>query len=163
MADTVRIEGVDALVAKFGELRDDMRNKTGKRAIGAAATVVRNQARTNIDAAGLVKTGTMKRNTVFKYERKAPEGTFAANVGVRHGRGLLKKDKVQTKLVFKQNGRIVKKYVDDPFYWRFHEKGTAKMAATPFLEPALKASQQEAVDAMSRVLDKAIIKQERSP
>jgi HK97 gp10 family phage protein len=35
----------------------------------------------------------------------------------------------------------------DPFYWRFVEFGTSKMAARPFMRPAFEAKKREAVDA----------------
>lgn len=36
----------------------------------------------------------------------------------------------------------------DPFYWRFVEFGTSKMAARPFLRPAFDAKRNEIIEAM---------------
>ena len=37
----------------------------------------------------------------------------------------------------------------DAWYWRFIEFGTIKMAARPFLRPALEVKRQEAIDAIT--------------
>ena len=161
MADAhTTITGVPELAATLAKLQADMRAGVARRAVGAAATVVRNAARSNIDGRGLVATGTMRRNVVYKYERSAPIDAPSANVGVRHGRGLIRRDRINTQLVLRANGRIAKVYVDDPYYWRFHEFGTKKMPARPFLGPALEQSRQQAIDAMAKLLHKAVIKQE---
>jgi HK97 gp10 family phage protein len=45
----------------------------------------------------------------------------------------------------------------DPFYFRFLEQGTRKMAARPFLGPALQTKGEEATQAFSNELRRAIV------
>lgn len=49
-----------------------------------------------------------------------------------------------------------------PFYWRFVEFGTSKMAARPFLRPAYEAKKMEAIEAMKKYMatriDKEVLK-----
>lgn len=47
---------------------------------------------------------------------------------------------------------------DDPFYWRFVEFGTKKMAAEPFLRPAFEAKKEEALAKFEATLKGAIDK-----
>ena len=44
----------------------------------------------------------------------------------------------------------------DAWYWRFVEFGTRKMAARPFLRPALESRRRQAVDAIKQRLTQRI-------
>jgi HK97 gp10 family phage protein len=46
-----------------------------------------------------------------------------------------------------------------PFYWRFLEFGTSKMAAKPFLRPAFEGKKTQAVEAMRDYMDARIDKE----
>jgi HK97 gp10 family phage protein len=46
-----------------------------------------------------------------------------------------------------------------PFWWRFIEFGTSKMAAKPFLRPAYEAKKMEAIEAMKEYLAQRIEKE----
>ena len=46
-----------------------------------------------------------------------------------------------------------------PFYWRFLEFGTSKMAKRPFLRPAFESKKTAAVEAMRDYMDKRIDKE----
>jgi HK97 gp10 family phage protein len=47
-----------------------------------------------------------------------------------------------------------------PFWWRFLEFGTSKMAAKPFLRPAYEAKKMEAIETMKRYLAERIEKED---
>ena len=46
-----------------------------------------------------------------------------------------------------------------PFWWRFLEFGTAKMAAKPFLRPSYEAKKMEAIDQMKKYLSERMAKE----
>jgi HK97 gp10 family phage protein len=88
--------------------------------------------------------GTLKRSVIMKHIRELSGGgrqTFY--VLVRHG----KKYRNQGK-----RGNLSQ----DAWYWRFLEFGTRKMAARPFLRPALESRRREAVDAIKQRLSERI-------
>lgn len=153
------IIGIGDLSQAFKGLKTGMETRVARVMVAAAGGVVRKAARANAQAEGLRKTGALIKNIVIKREPQAPSGTAQYNLGVRHGRNLTKKQKAKSKLAINGAGRIVKRYEDDPYYWRFAEFGTKKQQATPFLAPALESSKEAAIDAMAerlrRELDKA--------
>jgi HK97 gp10 family phage protein len=158
MADGMKatIEGVPALTAAFREVRDHMKRSTAFRMVAAAGSVVRSEAKRQAQAQGLRKTGALINNIAFKRERAVPEGTVQYNVGVRHGRDITKKGEKKLLLKVGKSGRIVR--ANDPFYFRFHEQGTKKLQARPFLAPALESKRAEAIKAMEDRLQKSLDK-----
>ena len=151
--------GIGDLSQSFKALKTGMETRVARVMVAAAGGVVRKAARSNAQAEGLRKTGALIKNIVIKREPQAPSGTAQYNLGVRHGRNLTKKQKAKGKLAINGAGRIVKRYEDDPYYWRFAEFGTKKQQATPFLAPALEENKEAAIEAMAerlqRELDKA--------
>lgn len=148
------ILGIGELSQSFQGLKTGMETRVARLMVAAAGGVVRGKARGIAQANGLRKTGALIKNIVIKREPQAPAGTAQYNLGVRHGRNLTKKQKTNSKLAINKTGRIVKRYEDDPYYWRFPEFGTKNQQATPFLQPALEQGKEEAVDAMADRLDK---------
>ena len=146
--------GIGELSQSFQGLKSGMETRVARLMVAAAGGVVRGKARGIAQAKGLRKTGALIKNIVIKREPQAPAGTAQYNLGVRHGRNLTKKQKTNSKLAINKTGRIVKRYEDDPYYWRFPEFGTKKQQATPFLQPALEQGKEEAIDAMADRLDK---------
>uniref|UniRef100_UPI0025834A98 hypothetical protein n=1 Tax=Comamonas sp. TaxID=34028 RepID=UPI0025834A98 len=68
--------------------------------------------------------GAMVENIAIKRESKAPEGTAQYHIGVRHGRDQGRKARKEgTKRLVLRKGRIVTRRMNDPFYWRFVERG----------------------------------------
>ena len=146
--------GIGELSQSFRSLKTDMETRTARVMVAAAGGVLRSKARGIAQAKGLRKSGALIKNIVIKREPQAPAGTAQYNLGVRHGRSLTKKQKADSKLAINKTGRIVKRYEDDPYYWRFPEFGTKKQQATPYLQPALEQGKEEAIDAMAVRLDK---------
>jgi HK97 gp10 family phage protein len=158
MADGLKAEvlGTAALTAAFKDVREDMQRSTAFKMVAGAGSVVRGEAKRLAQAQGLRKTGAMINNIAFKRDRGAPEGTVQYNVGVRHGRDITRKGEKKLLLKVGKSGRIVR--ANDPFYFRFHELGTKKMQARPFLAPALENKRDEAIAAMEKRLQAAIEK-----
>lgn len=141
MAAKVQVKGLRELGVAFKAMSDDMVTKTSRAMVNAAAQVVRKAAIAAAPQAAephrwgrsktVVAPGTLKRNIIIK--RLRPSDTSLTQeyiIGVRHGSG--KPDR-------------------DAFYWLFVEFGTVKMAARPFLRPALANNKQQASDQMVAV------------
>lgn len=153
MAKT-EILGIGDLQKSFRELKDGMETRIARAMVVSAGGVLKRKAKANAQAQGLKRTGALIKNIVIKREPQAPAGTAQYHLGVRHGRNLTKKQKTNSKLSVNKTGRIVKRYEDDPYYWRFAEFGTVKQQAAPFLGPALEDGKTEAIDAMAARLQK---------
>ena len=117
------ILGIGELSQSFRELKSDMETRTARAMVVAAGGVLKRKAKSIAQANGSVRTGAMIKNIAIKREPQAPAGTAQYHLGVRHGRQLTKKQKSNSKLAVGKSGRIVKKYADDPYYWRWVEQG----------------------------------------
>lgn len=159
MAASTEILGLGELREKFARLKDIDRG--ARRAVVAAGQVVKREAKSLAQRQGLRLTGALIKNIAIKRER-TPAGVVQYHIGVRHGRDLSRKDKQTKYLAVGRSGRIVTRYKDDPFYWRFHEFGTRRTAARPFIGPALENRRSAALEAMGKAIDKEIQKQAAS-
>ena len=148
--ETVKIEGLAELGKALRELPDRVARNGLRVSVYAGAKVVREEARARAPKAqqslgpNQPPPGTLKRSVIMKHIRELSGGgrqTFY--VLVRHG----KKYRNQGK-----RGNLSQ----DAWYWRFVEFGTRKMAARPFLRPALESRRREAVDAIKERLTQRI-------
>ena len=150
-----KIEGLGGLRAAFAEISRDMRTRTARAMVVAAGGVLKREAKRLAQSHGLRKSGALINNIAIKRER-TPDGIAQYHLGERHGRDLGRK--AVKKLAVGSNGRIVTKRVNDPFYWYFHEFGTKKMQARPYIGPALENKREDAVQAMEKRLAAVIEK-----
>lgn len=157
MAGKTEILGLGELRQQFARLRDVDRG--ARRSVVAGGQALKRKARSIALAKGLRKSGALLANIVIKRERAAPAGTSEYHLGVRHGRGLTSKAKKDRRLAVNQAGRVVTRYNNDPFYWRFLEFGTRHISRRPFLEPALDEGHNEALDAMQKAMAREIDRQ----
>jgi len=127
MDDSVQLTGFDDLAKKLRELAPAMRKRVLRNALAAGARLVRDDAKrhapllTNAAQAPHRQRGTVKaaiRVRTSKQARKA--GDVGVFVNVKPAKGVARGAKSRT----------------DPFYWRWLEFGSKKIAATPFLKPA---------------------------
>lgn len=131
MADKPEVLSIDGLTAAFREVRDDMGLKVSRRMVVAGGKIVREAAKAIARANGSVISGAMVENIAIKRESKAPEGTAQYHIGVRHGRDQTRKARKDgTKRLVVRKGRIVTRRMNDPFYWRFVERGHRVVPAT---------------------------------
>jgi len=171
MAKT-EILGIGDMRANYGRVREDMRTRTSRRMLVAAGAVLKRKAKAIAQANGSRRSGAMIANIAIKREAGAPAGTEQYHLGVRHGRNLTAKVKKSgAHLAVSNRGRIVKRYQDDPYYWRWVELGhkivsrdpgkskrarrraaTGTVPAKPFIAPALEQGRGEAVQAMDAKL-----------
>ena len=155
MADfSVKMNGVDELVKKLEGLKYDMAKKGGRFALRKAAQVIRNQARQNAQRVDDSATGrSIAKNIVEKWNGRVNKqtGDLGFRIGVNQGAVLPKK------------GEKPDESAGGPTpHWRLLEFGTEKMAARPFMVPAMEQSAQRATDEfitqMGRSIDRALKK-----
>lgn len=149
--------GIKDLTDKLKSLNINLTKKTGAKMVASAGAVIRKEAKSIAQSKGLRKTGSLIKNIAIKRERNAPANVVQYNVSVRHGRDFGKRKNVVKYLAVGRKGRIVTKFKDDPYYWRFLEFGTKNITARPFIAPALERKRSEAIRAMELTLDKEML------
>lgn len=139
MADSVvlKLEGIDALRQTLTEAKRDIRNKAVRNALRKGARIIQGAAK---DAAPVLQVPTAYRRAgtvrkaiavrTSKFARRA--GNIGVFVGVRPLRG-------SRQLKY---GKAGAKNPNDPFYWRFVEFGTKKMAGRRFLSRAAQKGEE---------------------
>lgn len=163
MADfdiSVSMEGVDALKKKLEGLSYDMSKKGGRFALRKAAQVIRDKARQNAISLNDPKTSeVIAKNITEKWNGRLNKttGDLGFRIGVLGGaRDYSASGEITTGRSASENPG------GDTFYWRFLEFGTEKMAARPFMVPAMNQAAQAATDkfiaSYSQALDRALKK-----
>lgn len=124
MANKTEVLQIDTLAAAFREVREDMGPKVSRRMVVAGGKIIREDAKALARANGSVITGAMVDNIVIKRETDVPEGTAQYHIGVRHGRDQSRKVRsAGNRRLVVSRGRITVRRDNDPFYWRFVERG----------------------------------------
>lgn len=156
MHDTFTIHGLDALLAKFDAIKYETRYKSGRFALRKAAQVVRDAARQNAQRLDDAETGrSIAQNIAERWNGKLYKATgdLGFRVGVLGGAKLPKNN--------------VDQGASGPTpHWRLLEFGTERMAAHPFLRPAMENNIDQAVSVFvkeyGKSIDRAIAKAEKS-
>lgn len=147
-AFSVKMTGVEALSKKLQGLKYDVQKKGGRFALRKAANVVAKQAQDNAQRVDDSATGrSIARNIVAKWNGRLNKrtGDLGFRVGVNQGAVLPKK------------GEKPDEGASGPTpHWRLLEFGTEKMAARPFMVPAMEQSAQRATDVFINEYSKAI-------
>lgn len=146
-----KIDGLDDLLKNFRALHDDLKFKAAAAAVAGGARMVANEAKKNAQSQGLHLSGTLIENIAVK-RNKTGRDKIQYNVGVRHGR----KAKRAREVVLYRGTKKKVTYENDPFYWWFHEFGTSKMPARPFMRPAFEANVENVKQAMTKRLRSSI-------
>lgn len=137
---SVKVEGLRELGERMKGLSEAVNNRIARAATAAGAVVIRNAAQAKVP----VDTGNLKKNIIVK---RLPKGesplTSEHIVTVRQG-----------KLTKKQRD----KGLEDAYYGKFVEYGTAKMAARPYMRPAFDQNKEKAVEAIQDRIKKRIEK-----
>lgn len=138
MADSLgfEIKGLDAVNAKLKAVAEEPKKKSFRFALRKAANIVRDAAQARAREIDDPETAnSIPDNVVVRFDggHFRQTGDMKMAVGVKGG---------------------AKK--GDVFYWRFHEFGTEKMKATPFLRPAMEESIQPATDEFVKHADRAL-------
>lgn len=143
---TVKLEGVDDLKRALAEASSTIRTKAVRGALREAGKVIQAAAKAAAPVLSVPsktrKPGTVRKNVVVRASKFARQtGNEGVYVNVRGIRGKARTAKL---------GKAGAKNPNDPFYWRFVEMGTSKMAARPFLRPAAESKGQQAISTFMR-------------
>lgn len=138
MADSLThsMQGMDAILAKLKALEQVPRQKATQFALRKAANLVRDNAKARAERLDDPETDSnIAANVVTRLDtrHKRNTGELKFSVGVRGGA---------------KHGKT--------YHWRFLEFGTSKMAAQPFMRPAMDESIAPATDEFVKHFDKAI-------
>ena len=146
----VEIKGLKELSAALKELPQNIARNVLRGATGAGAAEIRKEAKvkapvyTGPVSQGHPPPGTLKRGIYQSQQRKLSTLLSQVfHVGVRTGKKLKTKQGVSA----------------DPYYWKFVEFGTSKMAARPFMRPAFEAKKLAAVEAIRKYMADRIPKE----
>ena len=169
---SVTMTGVEELVKKLEGLKYDLQRKGGRFALRKAAQVIRDQARSNAGRVNDPETAAEIAKNIN--ERWAPKfnqatGDLKFRVGIMGGVfGKLQGDTTGvygdkfTKATRKRGAINQDLPGGDTRHWGYLEFGTEKMAARPFLRPAMDQSAQKAtdvfIDQYGRAIDRALKK-----
>lgn len=126
---SMKFSGGAEIAQNLALLQVKMRKKIMRGAAVGGAAVVKKRAKEIAKSKGIDDTGATIRNIAGKVEKSTSEDYLQINIGVRHGKP--------------KRGA---KNQDDPFYWRFHEFGTSKQAARPFIRPAFEESAERVLE-----------------
>lgn len=172
MADfSVKMTGVEDLSKKLEGLKYDIQRKGGRFALRKAAQVIRDQARSNaLNLDDPESSAVIAKNITERWASKfnSRTGDLMFRIGLLGGVfGKLKGDETGvygskfTKST-RQKGAVVGGPGGDTRHWGYLEFGTEKMAARPFMVPAMNQSAQAATDKFiaeySKAIDRALKK-----
>lgn len=150
---SLAVVGLGDLQADFERLARSVGNKVVRDAVIAGARVARDKTR----QAAPFKTGKLKKN-IEATRVKQGETPGGATAGVRVKRPAGKSAKTRKRQG--NSGEGSKTDSDAPFYWKFLEYGTSKMAAAPFIRPTwdsnLAEIEKATADKLAEGIDSAI-------
>ncbi|URD40654.1 HK97 gp10 family phage protein [Pseudomonas sp. BYT-5] len=150
MADGVEfsITGLESLLGKLGAVSYDVRRKGGRAALRKASQVVVQKAKEGAERIDDKETGrSIADNIALRWNGRLfkQTGDLGFRIGVLHGAVLAKK------------GEAVDLSTNAPTpHWRLIEFGTEKMAAVPFMRPALANSIAEVTNTFVSEYEKSI-------
>lgn len=148
MADGVEFKFPDLhnLIDRMKHLDNKVQSTIARRATLKGINVIRDQARANAQRVDDPKTpNNIATNITTQYASKLSrmQRGAAYRLGVRGGAQSQKG--LEPEPTHTATGRKRKQWGGDTFYWRFLEFGTSKMAAKPFMRPALFQKGNEAM------------------
>ena len=148
---SAKVNGIPELKTALAGLVPKLRRQALRNALAAGARVVRDEAR--------------RRAPVLQPTLRAPyrkPGTVRKAVSVRTSKTARRAGDVGVFVNVRpaKRGQRGAKNPNDPFYWRFLEFGTKKMAARPFLQAGARKL-ADALEAFKRVIGPQIDKMNR--
>lgn len=147
MADGVEFSliGLDGLLGKLDSVSNDVRRKGGRASLRKAAQIVMQKAKEGAEKIDDKETGrSISDNIALRWNGRLFKrtGDLGFRIGVMHG------------AVLKDGGDLSPNSPTP--HWRLIEFGTEKMAAAPFMRPALANSISEVANTFLTEYEKAI-------
>lgn len=150
----VTVSGIPELKRALRGLSADMRRKVIRSALRKGAAVIQERAKALAPVlskpAPFRRPGTVRKRITVRASKFARQ---AGNVGV-----FINVRPIRGSAQVRRYGRASAHNPNDPFYWRFLEFGTKKMAARPFLAPAAVGTFARAVAVFAKEAGPAIQK-----
>jgi HK97 gp10 family phage protein len=163
----VNVQGLQELLRAMKDLPPEIGGKVLQGIVLKQAQFIRKIAKENLrNKTGFWTTGLTERAIrVFKDKKNTNNERAIYRVGVSMNVKGPRKYKYKTEggsrvkaWTIPKGERVVENVMWPPFWWRFIEFGTHKMAAKPFLRPAFDNNVQEMLSGMTSDLAKAIEK-----
>ncbi|POG14156.1 hypothetical protein BGP82_06920 [Pseudomonas putida] len=147
MAEKVEFSliGLDSLLGKLATVNDDVKRKGGRSALRKAAQVIAAKAKEGAERIDDKGTGrSISDNISLRWNGRLfrASGDLGFRIGVLHGAVL-------------QDGGDLSPNSPTP-HWRLIEFGTEKMAAVPFMRPALADNISDVTDTFISEYEKAV-------
>jgi HK97 gp10 family phage protein len=149
MADGVKfsIRGMDRTSMRFIALTDHFRKKVAQSALGSAVRVITNDAKRRALTIDDPETGRVIADNIVqrvrsRYYRKTGDIMISVGVNTAHGR-------------IPSGNPDTGKGGSTP-HWHLVEEGTEKMAARPYLRPAMNENIEKVLDTFARKLEQKI-------
>ncbi|MBI6940345.1 HK97 gp10 family phage protein [Pseudomonas putida] len=147
MAETVQFSliGLDSLLGKLATVNEDVKRKGGRSALRKAAQVIAAKAKEGAERIDDKGTGrSISDNIALRWNGRLfrASGDLGFRIGVLHGAVL-------------QDGGDLSPNSPTP-HWRLIEFGTEKMAAVPFMRPALADNISDVTNTFVSEYEKAV-------
>lgn len=163
MADNVsfKMDGLNSLLGKLKAVSYDVKQKGGRSALRKAAAVIREKVKEGaVRVNDAATTEEIEKNVTIRWSSKRFKAT--GDLGFRVG--IMGGAKAYNNIHTRKGGRRGTYAVGgsssnpggDTFYWRFVEFGTSRVAARPFMRPALEESISEATAVFISEYEKAV-------
>lgn len=167
--DYIRIGGLEEAITALRELPRQLRVGALRKGLRAAGNVIKQEARGLAPVLGgsesSASRGRLARRSIV---RNRIPGLVRDSISVRGSRLARKRGDLGVYVTVRRLTRAqvsagkaagygIGKNPRDPFYFKFLEMGTRKMAARSFLGPALKSKSAEATEVFSSELRRAIV------
>lgn len=156
---SVHIKGIDTLVEELKKLPEEFGQRKGSSAVFRASKIIQQAAKSYAAGRGLRLSGALIENIAVKRDRTGNKNLISYHVGVRHGRNAYKAGTAYKEITRRKGGKGLKvRYVNDPFYWWYHEFGAPgrNIPARPFLRPAFESNKVIAFQEMIRFLERSV-------
>lgn len=155
---SVKVGGLRELGQKMQQLGKKTANRIAVKAMRQGGAIIRDTARTKApvlqENVPHRRKGTLKKSIATR--TKIKQGRTETIVWVK---GASQKQISRFK---GKSGKGGAYNPNDPYYWRYVEFGTSKMAARPFMRPAFEQSKQQAANAITETLKAEIHKEATS-
>ncbi len=146
--------GMESLLAKFDSIKQDVKYKGGRAALRKAANLIADKAKQNAQKVDDPETASnISKNVAVRWGGKRFRATGDLNFRVGILGGARQNSRYGTRST---KERANSNPGGETFHWRFLEFGTEKMAAQPFLRPALANNTSEAISVFAKEYEKAI-------
>jgi HK97 gp10 family phage protein len=151
----VKIEGLTELREALMQLPEELRKGPRKKAVTAAAIVVRDNAKSRVPVLKQPKKG-RKPGTLRNAIRVGWSKMGSSSVQDMVNVFVKELSKGASRQFKKLTGKASNQNPDDPFYWKVWEFGNGINNSRPFLRPAFDSKKYQAVTVMASAMWKAI-------